>query len=120
MRGLVTLSIASILLFTCALGQPPPPPSTSTKKWIVSGAQWFDTDGELINAHGGGITKFNDTFYWVGGDIGCCGGTNLYSSPDLVTWKNEGMVYSQGVSRPKLVWSEETQLWNVRTLWPFR
>ena len=34
--------------------------------WIAPGAVWYDTDGKKIDAHGGGIVKRGDTFYWVG------------------------------------------------------
>jgi hypothetical protein len=34
--------------------------------WIVPGAIWYDTDGNKIDAHGGGIMKRGSTFYWVG------------------------------------------------------
>lgn len=34
--------------------------------WIVPGAKWVDTDGNKIDAHGGGIMKRGGTFYWVG------------------------------------------------------
>jgi hypothetical protein len=34
--------------------------------WIIAGAEWYDTDGNAIDAHGGGIIKHGDTFYWIG------------------------------------------------------
>ncbi len=34
--------------------------------WIVPGAIWYDTDGNKIDAHGGGIMQRGDTFYWIG------------------------------------------------------
>jgi hypothetical protein len=34
--------------------------------WIVPGAIWYDTDGNKIDAHGGGIMKRGGIFYWVG------------------------------------------------------
>lgn len=34
--------------------------------WIAPGAVWYDTDGQKIDAHGGGIVQRGDTFYWVG------------------------------------------------------
>ena len=35
-------------------------------EWIVPGAVWADTDGKKIDAHGGGIVKQGNTFYWIG------------------------------------------------------
>lgn len=34
--------------------------------WIAPGAVWYDTAGAKIDAHGGGIVKVGNTFYWVG------------------------------------------------------
>jgi len=34
--------------------------------WIVPGAVWYDTDGNVIDAHGGGIFQRGSTFYWIG------------------------------------------------------
>ena len=38
----------------------------SATQWIVPGAVWTDTDGKKIDAHGGGVIKRGDTFYWIG------------------------------------------------------
>ena len=34
--------------------------------WIAPGAVWLDSDGNKIDAHGGGVVKRGDTFFWVG------------------------------------------------------
>jgi hypothetical protein len=34
--------------------------------WIVPGTIWTDTDGNKIDAHGGGVFQQGKTFYWVG------------------------------------------------------
>lgn len=34
--------------------------------WIAPGAVWYDTDGNKIDAHGGGVVLRGDTYYWVG------------------------------------------------------
>jgi len=66
-------------------------------KWIIPGARWRDEDGDLINAHAGGVILDHDTgrFFWFGeykveGQVEG-GGVSVYSSIDLVTWKNEGI-----------------------------
>ena len=33
---------------------------------IRSGEIWPDEDGNHINAHGGGVMKYGDTYYWFG------------------------------------------------------
>lgn len=64
---------------------------------IRPGEVWPDTDGHHIQAHGGGIIKLKNTYYWYGESrrqtldpqyryVGC------YSSNDLVNWKFRGDV----------------------------
>ncbi|KAJ0379533.1 hypothetical protein COL922a_014034, partial [Colletotrichum nupharicola] len=40
----------------------------ASAKWIVPGARWVDTDGNLFNAHAGGLCVDQDTgrFYGFG------------------------------------------------------
>ena len=66
---------------------------------IRSGQPWHDTNGAVINAHGGGMLAHGGRFYWYGSVrcSGCAGsqmngGINLYSSADLYTWEHEGLV----------------------------
>jgi hypothetical protein len=33
---------------------------------VKPGEIWPDTDGKHINAHGGGILYYNNTYYWFG------------------------------------------------------
>jgi hypothetical protein len=40
--------------------------TVAATSWIAPGAVWYDTDGKKIDAHGGGVVKRGDTFYWVG------------------------------------------------------
>lgn len=60
---------------------------------------WLDTDGVPINAHGGGVVFHEGKYHWFGehkveGDRGNYAwvGVRCYSSADLFTWKNEGIV----------------------------
>jgi hypothetical protein len=62
-----------------------------------SGEPWFDTSGNVIDAHGGGFLRDGDLFYWYGSQRdghACChdGGINLYSSRDLYSWRFESKV----------------------------
>jgi hypothetical protein len=73
------------------------------------GAVWPDQDGAPINAHGGGLLFHDGTYYWYGeskdgrtwlpkankswdGYRVDLTGIRCYSSRDLYTWKNEGLV----------------------------
>jgi hypothetical protein len=62
----------------------------------------LDTDGLPIQAHGGGILRVNEKFYWYGENKSLPNrpgkhhvdviGVNGYVSSDLFTWKNLGLV----------------------------
>ena len=65
---------------------------------LVNGGLWKDTDGVHVNAHGGGLLKDGDVWYWYGehkiaGREGnrAYVGVGCYSSKDLSEWKNEGI-----------------------------
>lgn len=58
------------------------------------GKLWFDTAGNIINAHGGGIFFHNGRYYWFGehkgeGSNNAWVGITCYSSDDLYNWKFE-------------------------------
>ena len=61
---------------------------------MKNGTLWLDTDGRGIQAHGGCILQYNDTFYWYGEnkDIDTHNrsvdfvGFSCYKSRDLFHW----------------------------------
>lgn len=58
-------------------------------------ARLVDNNGETIQAHGGQIQKWGDTWYWYGEDKSgglAPVGVHLYTSTDLYNWKDEGLV----------------------------
>ncbi|EAU33868.1 conserved hypothetical protein [Aspergillus terreus NIH2624] len=97
---------------------------TAQGKYIVPGGRWRDTDGNLVNAHAGGILfdEKSEKFWWFGEyktegqEEG--GGVSVYSSEDLATWEAHGKALEpiEGhpyispehiIQRPKVVYSEE-------------
>ncbi|KAI1773089.1 carbohydrate-binding module family 35 protein [Hypoxylon cercidicola] len=92
-------------------------------KYIVPGARWRDTDGNLVNAHAGNVVADNGT-YWLFGEYKVegqeeGGGVSVYSSEDLATWTYHGLALEpvEGhryispnsiIQRPKVVYSEST------------
>ena len=69
------------------------------KKVIRSGELWYDDGGRPINAHGGGVMKYEDTYYWFGEHkddrtSDAMVGVMCYSSKDLVNWRNCGVALS--------------------------
>ena len=66
---------------------------------IQSGELWRDDSGRHINAHGGGIMKYGDTYYWFGEHkadttSSAMVGVMCYASEDLVNWRNMGVALS--------------------------
>lgn len=73
------------------------------------GKEWLDTDGKLIQAHGGSVIYANGTFYWYGenkektkpdNDIWHWG-VRCYSSQDLYNWKDEGIIIPPNTEDPE-------------------
>ena len=67
----------------------------------MNGGVWYDDNGYHINAHGGGVLKDGDRWYWFGehkiyGDFGnrAFVGVHCYSSENLVDWTDCGIALS--------------------------
>ncbi len=65
---------------------------------FMPGALWPDNHGVHINAHGGGLLRDGDRWWWFGehktaGEGGNVAnvGVHAYSSADLVYWRDEGI-----------------------------
>lgn len=110
----------------------------SAPKMIASGETWLDTDGNVINAHGGGVLYHDGVYYWYGEYKGdstywnpkvpsweCyrteAGGVSCYSSKNLTDWTFEGVAlpsekndeaselhYSNVLERPKVIYNDAT------------
>lgn len=101
---------------------------------MKNGQIWQDVDGQDIQAHGGCIMHFGDTYYWYGENKGidnCVSekgllsrvdvvGISCYSSKNLVDWKYEGLALkaepddpesplhpTRVVERPKVIYNEK-------------
>ncbi|MBW4889752.1 family 43 glycosylhydrolase [Mucilaginibacter sp. HMF5004] len=87
---IVALCIFGFLAVTC-FGQ------KKTNPYINPGQLWPDTQGNHVQAHGGGIIKIKDTYYWYGEERAQNLDTNkryvsCYSSTDLINWSFKGDV----------------------------
>ena len=71
---------------------------------LAAGINFLDTDGQRVDAHGGGIIQVGDTFYLHGEYFSPTttdndfNGFSMYSSKDMATWKNEGIILPQQAS----------------------
>ncbi|NDW17376.1 beta-glucanase [Dysgonomonas sp. 216] len=95
------------------------------QKSFYPGKLWFDTDGKIINAHGGGILYHKGTYYWFGEHKGehsndALVGVTCYSSTNLYDWtfeqialpvsddKNSSITKGCIIERPKVIFNEKT------------
>ena len=114
------------VLFLAAVCLPVFPADETTLPAIRSGELWPDDAGFHINAHGGGILKYGDTFYWYGEHkadhtSSALVGVTCYSSKDLLHWHNSGIALSvtdepghdieRGciLERPKVIYNNVTK-----------
>jgi len=106
---------------------------------IHPGQVWNDTEGNPINAHGGGALVYAGVYYWYGefktgttylpdcnkswgGTRVDVAGVSCYSSTNLCDWKNEGIVLpavpgdtnsdlhpAKVLERPKVIYNKTTR-----------
>jgi hypothetical protein len=91
---------------------------------IKPGEIWPDDKGNQVQAHGGGIIKIADTYYWFGEDRGRGHDPNLryvacYASKDLAHWTVRNQVMRQAdpenlgrgwvLERPKVFYNAKTR-----------
>ena len=67
-------------------------PTVATRHWVEPGDAWPDDRGQHVQAHGGGVIRVGDTFYWFGEDRGRSNRPGrkyvaCYSSTDLLNWR---------------------------------
>lgn len=102
----------------------------SARPAISSGTPWHDANGDVIQAHGGSLTKVGSTYYWVGENrdgltpiqASMAGfmtwpfkAITCYASKDLVRWRKVGKLLAvqktgdlgpdRIVERPKILYS---------------
>lgn len=119
--------VGSTVGMACAETAPTQNPAAEPASRCRNGAIWYDTDGHVVNAHGGGVLAHGGKYYLYGehkvyGKFGNRAhvGVHMYSSADLATWKDEGVVLgvendqasdiADGcvIERPKIVYNAKT------------
>ncbi|GAA5124893.1 family 43 glycosylhydrolase [Luteolibacter yonseiensis] len=124
------IAFGFLALSVCVFGKETKPATA-----IRPGEVWLDTDGKMVNAHGGGILFHAGTYYWYGeikegktylpevnkswgGTRVDVVGVSCYSSKDLLAWKNEGNVLPAVPGTdldPKLVLERPKVVYNAKT-----
>ena len=99
--------------------------ASAENKTIRSGEIWPDENGKHINAHGGGMMKYGNTYYWFGEHkadttSSAMVGVMCYASEDLLNWRNCGVALSVSnekgsdiergcvLERPKVIYNKVT------------
>lgn len=74
------------------------PQPLSVKEAIVSGIPWYDQRDSIVSAHGANIIHENGKYYMFGefktDSVNSFKGFSCYSSPDLVNWTFERIVFN--------------------------
>lgn len=52
----------------------------------INGETWYDTDGNILHAHGGHMLKWEDYWYWYGENRTDNRYVSVYKSGDLINW----------------------------------
>lgn len=71
----------------------------TTYDGVPVGETWYDTDGNPIQAHGGGFLQDGGKYYWVGEDKSHNSANflavSLYESTDLLNWTKVGSILTE-------------------------
>lgn len=97
-RSILTAALAAPPLAMMA-SAPALADGSSTRTAFTPGRPWLDTNGQVIQAHGGQVVIAEDDlgtiYYWYGEDrsngYGSSPGVHVYSSRDLYNWTDEGL-----------------------------
>jgi beta-xylosidase len=90
----------------------------SIKTAIVNGSSLTDTQGNSINAHGGGMLKVGKYYYWIGENRKNDVLVSCYRSTDLINWEFRGDLLTRkshseldkaNIERPKVIYNTKTK-----------
>jgi hypothetical protein len=111
----VVLSL--LVLVTTLLGAPG---AHAAVVEVTNGSQFTDTSGGVVHAHGGGVLKVGEYYYWFGENRNSDDtfkAVSAYRSTDLKTWEFRGNVLTQSsaselgrakIERPKVIYNSST------------
>ncbi|WP_326553305.1 RICIN domain-containing protein [Micromonospora sp. NBC_01813] len=95
-------------------------PAHAAPVTITNGTQFADTNGSPVHAHGGGVLKVGDYYYWFGENRNpnnTFRAVSVYRSTDLRNWEFRNDVLTQSsatelqvanIERPKVVYNAST------------
>ena len=89
-----------------------------TKIALINGTSFTDNEGKVINAHGGGLLKVGNYYYWIGENRKQGVFVSCYRSKDLMNWEFRGDLLtrqshpeldSANIERPKVIYNSKTK-----------
>jgi len=89
-----------------------------TKTALINGTSFTDSEGKVINAHGGGLLKVGNYYYWIGENRKQGVFVSCYRSKDLMNWEFRGDLLtrqshpeldSANIERPKVIYNSKTK-----------
>lgn len=95
-------------------------PARAATVTVTNGTQFRDTAGNPVQAHGGGVLKVGDYYYWFGENRNTDNTfryVSVYRSTDLRTWEFRNNVLTQSshaelavanIERPKVIYNAST------------
>lgn len=119
-RRPLTALVALLAAVLSAVAVRVAPPATAAPVTIVNRTQLRDTSGNVISAHGGGIIKVGDYYYWFGESRNpdySFKAVTIYRSRDLAAWEFRGNALTQSsapelasanIERPKVMFNRST------------
>lgn len=96
------------------------PPADAAPVTITNRTQFRDTSGAVISAHGGGVIRSGDYYYWFGESRNAdysFRAVTVYRSRDLTSWESRGGALTQSsagelasanIERPKVMFNRST------------
>ncbi|MBO3750603.1 RICIN domain-containing protein [Streptosporangiaceae bacterium NEAU-GS5] len=115
-RHMLTIFMAVLL----GAGLLPATTASAAPVTVAVGAQFTDTSGGLIHAHGGGVLKVGTFFYWFGENRNADNtfrAVSVWRSSDLRNWEFRANVLTQSsaaelqranIERPKVIFNAST------------
>lgn len=111
--------VLTLLLASVAVGYGATP-AQAAPVTIANGTQFRDTGGNVLHAHGGGVLKVGDYYYWFGENRNSNNtfrAVSVYRSTDLKNWEFRNNVLTQSshselnvanIERPKVIYNSST------------
>ncbi|MEV4799222.1 RICIN domain-containing protein [Nonomuraea sp. NPDC049421] len=112
-------TLTAALLIAAALVVPSAP-AQAAPLTITNGTQFRDTAGNVLHAHGGGVLRSGNYYYWFGENRNADNtfrAVSVYRSTDLVTWEFRRDVLTRSshselnvanIERPKVIYNAST------------